>query len=136
MFESIEQAACGPLTPLPEHASVTHGRRRSRYTLSLLKAKDLDPALEGELMDLVEANMRTLYEASAQGWNRDARLEDLRGSTSRILVLRDAADTPTLTNTGAAPLAAYCLFRMDTEYCDAKDPLKRHSGNKIEVAYW
>jgi len=123
-----------------------------RYSLNIVKAKQLTRELEEELMSLLEANMRTLYEHSEQGWVKRDKLRELRESPSRILTLRryngadEKDDGAPSRESGskhrgddsrnAAELAGYCLFRLDTEECDEKEPLKERGETDLEIVYW
>ncbi|KAJ8605540.1 hypothetical protein CTAYLR_000100 [Chrysophaeum taylorii] len=66
-----------------------------------------DEGSEGELMGLLEANMRAMYEASPWGWDGPAKREEV-SRAHRIVATRDGV------------LAGFALFRFEPD--DEEDP--------------
>ncbi|GJN91689.1 hypothetical protein Rhopal_004712-T1 [Rhodotorula paludigena] len=93
--------------------------RDSSARLEVHTSKTLAPATTNWIWELFERNMRSLYEATEEGYDAKEKRDELFHRDSRFLVLypgpaADGAADP------ATPLG-YCIFRFDTEETASED---------------
>ncbi|GAA5922643.1 hypothetical protein JCM1841_006764 [Sporobolomyces salmonicolor] len=90
--------------------------------LEIYTTKTLPPEIRTRIWDLLECNMRSLYEASSEGYNPSAKRKELFHPDSRFVVLR-SAPSPALHASKAASstLLGYSMFRFDTEETASDD---------------
>ncbi|CAD6571623.1 MAG: hypothetical protein CYPHOPRED_004499 [Cyphobasidiales sp. Tagirdzhanova-0007] len=102
---------------------VLHGGRRA--SLSIAHSSELSSLDREVLVTIFEANMMALYEASAQGYDRNEKTRELFEKPSRFILLH-LLDSNTV-ETKPLALIAFSMFRFDNE--------KNAEGKLREVVY-
>ncbi|GAA5922200.1 uncharacterized protein JCM15063_003217 [Sporobolomyces koalae] len=87
--------------------------------LSLHVAAKLPPRIRSWIWELFEANMKSLYENSQEGWDPAEKRKELFHSESRFIVASSKANPsdPTVSSSPSTSeaLLGYTIFRFDTE---------------------
>ncbi|UZJ52253.1 hypothetical protein CBS101457_001573 [Exobasidium rhododendri] len=91
----------------------------------ICKAKDVSRSESLEVMDLLETNMRALYEASSMGWDRKGKRRELFDKDSYLILLQAKAGS----------LVGFVNWRFDCEECDEDDEMARRGDDVVEVVY-
>lgn len=96
-----------PLATLPSFKTFTKNGMNIR--LSTTRLPDLDEKLKVWLMDLIERNMKALYEKSTWGWQEKNKKEEMYDDAAWYLIAENADDNTPI---------AYAHFRYDMDYDD------------------
>ncbi|KAN0066284.1 hypothetical protein ACQY0O_000378 [Thecaphora frezii] len=108
--------------------------KQKRYTLELATGSQLSTEQRKRVFAIFEDNMKSMYRNSSLGWKPTEKRRELFDTQSRFLILRPPAEA-------GAEIAAYIMWRFDTELVDEQDPLypKRveegEEGAKLEISY-
>lgn len=111
--------------------------RQHEFSALLSRPRALSPALRASIFELFETNMRRMYEGQGT-WNRANKEEELWDDDSRFICLfgrrKDCKDKD---DASGEDLAAFSMFRFDTEACARDDPLRDlfTPSRKLPVAY-
>lgn len=84
-------------------------RNDLNLSLSTVRAPQLDPETKSWLMDLIQRNMKSLYEQSSWGWKAANKAEEMSHDQAWFLIARNAADNKPV---------SFAHFRYDMDYDD------------------
>ncbi|CDU23888.1 related to NTG2-DNA N-glycosylase and apurinic/apyrimidinic (AP) lyase involved in base excision repair [Sporisorium scitamineum] len=108
--------------PISPHLKTRH------YSLELLHASQLSSEQRKRIFHLFERNMKTLYRNSTLGWKPTLKKRELFDPSSRFAIVRPPPEE-------GAEIAAFAMFRFDTEPCHPSDPTARQGEQAVEVVY-
>lgn len=105
----------------------THVKSR-HYSLELHHAESLSTDQRKRIFSLFETNMKSMYRNSVLGWKPGLKRAELFDGESRFAILRPSREQ-------GAEMAAFAMFRFDTEPCSPTDPTARTGEDELEVVY-
>lgn len=102
--------------------------KKRNFSLELTHASSLSSEQRKRVFSLFETNMKSLYRNSTLGWKPASKKKELFHSDSRFLLIRPSPEE-------GAEIAAFAMFRFDTEPCHPSDPTRREGEEEVEVVY-
>ncbi|XP_015929474.1 N-alpha-acetyltransferase 40 [Parasteatoda tepidariorum] len=83
----------------------TYNKHDMNLKVSFSNAKDLKTEEVNQIFDLLQKNMKDLYDKSDWGWNADEKMSELTSDEARFLVVKDSEDK----------LVGFTHFQFDVE---------------------
>ena len=110
--------------------------------LIVARATEISPLMHELIYELVQNNMKSMYEQLV-GWDASAKRAELEHHSSRfLLALQGDADgsyrrlSRRRGMTSTPVLLGFVMFRYDTDETVADDPCADAGDDCVEVAYW
>lgn len=98
------------------------------FSLEILDSASLSSEQRKRVFSLFEANMKSMYRNSVLGWKPTAKRKELFDPQSRFAIIRPPPKE-------GAEIAAFAMFRFDTEPCAKGDKVARDGEEEVEVVY-
>lgn len=100
----------------------------ANFSLELVDGAQLSSEQRKRIFSLFETNMKSMYRNSTLGWKPTSKKRELFDESSRFAILRRPAEE-------GAEIAAFAMFRFDTEPCSPSDATAREGEKEVEVVY-